>query len=228
MAEKFEGNTKFDNGMHLEEVLAAFKPGRDASWEKMIAHLKNDRNMEVIDLWARDALPNRIEDSEQPAPRLVLYPPHEGAARGALIIAAGGGHVYKSWNEAEPVADYFYSKGFYTAILDYRVDPYSQLDSVADGHRAIRYLRVNFAQYNIDPDHIAIGGFSAGGVLSNQAAVLYTNGDPTASDPLEKVSSRPDAVILGYGAFLSAINDWTIFHDPDKQKEIAKTAPEVW
>jgi acetyl esterase/lipase len=54
---------------------------------------------------------------------------------------------------------------------------------------------------NLDADHIAVTGFSAGGLLASMGVVHYDWGDVNSSDPVERVSSRPNAAILGYGVF---------------------------
>ncbi len=227
MAEMSETKTDFCGVMDQKEIFRQMKVTKDESWGKMMEHLKNDRGMDIVDLWKRGEALNYHAEYEQAAPRLALYPPKDGEAKGAMIICAGGAFIFKSWNEAEPVADYFYEKGFYTAILDYRVTPYENTDSAADGHRAIRYLRANAKKYNIAPDHIAIGGFSAGGILSNIAATTYQPGNPEAEDELERYSSRPDAVFLGYGAFPRGIKTAELGFDFQAQAKLARVSPEL-
>ena len=50
----------------------------------------------------------------------------------------------------------------------------------------------------IDPDHIGIMGFSAGGHLASTAGTHFDNGNPDATDPIEHASSRPDFMVLAY------------------------------
>jgi len=50
----------------------------------------------------------------------------------------------------------------------------------------------------VDPERVGILGFSAGGRLASTAATLFTAGDPTAADPVDRVSSRPDFAVLCY------------------------------
>ncbi len=142
--------------------------------------------------------------------RLAIKKAHPGQPRGMLIVCPGGGFLFKSWNEALPVAEYFYQQGLNVAILDYHVaadesfklvDPEIQRMAGEDGLYAIRYLRFNAEKYSILPDHIAIGGFSAGGMLSGYAATKFDYGNATEEDPLLKISSRPDAALILYGAF---------------------------
>ena len=140
--------------------------------------------------------------------RLALKPVHEGKKRGTFIVCAGGGFMFKSPNEAKPVAEYFYNAGINVAILDYHVDPNTpmgqsadiQISAGEDGRAAIRYLRANAEEFGILPDKIAIGGFSAGGMLSGYAATQFDYGNPDAQCALEKTSSRPDASLILYGA----------------------------
>lgn len=74
--------------------------------------------------------------------------------------------------------------------------------------RAVRWVRANAAKFAVDPDKIGIAGASAGGHLSLMAAALATDGDPKSADPVERASSRLQAVVayfpptdlLNYGA----------------------------
>jgi acetyl esterase/lipase len=100
------------------------------------------------------------------------------------------------------VADYFNRVGFAVAILTYRLEPYTRRDAIADMQRAIRILRCRQKELAIS-DYIAVMGFSAGGMLSGNCATHFDWGDPSASDPIERYSNRPDACIVGYGAFSS-------------------------
>ena len=63
-----------------------------------------------------------------------------------------------------------------------------------DMNRAVRFIRSNAAKYKIDPDRIGITGASAGGHLSLMQGLAGDNGNPKANDPIDKVSSRVQAV----------------------------------
>lgn len=136
--------------------------------------------------------------------KLAIKPAKE-SGRGIFIVCAGGGFRFKSWNEALPVAEYFYEKGIGVAILDYHVgkgeglniDPNVNRMAGDDGLEAVRYLRKNAKELGIAENHIAIGGFSAGGMLSGYVATKFDYGDPDTG----LVSSRPDAALILYGAF---------------------------
>ncbi len=76
-----------------------------------------------------------------------------------------------------------------------RAEPFVPL---LDAQRAIRTVRFNAKQWNIDPGRIGIIGFSAGGHLASTAGTHFDGGDPQAADPIDRVSCRPDFVILIY------------------------------
>src|SRR5438067_2151709 len=63
-----------------------------------------------------------------------------------------------------------------------------------DMHRAVRFIRAHAADYKIDPDRIGITGGSAGGHLSLMQGTAGDQGDPKARDPIDRTSSRVQAV----------------------------------
>ena len=52
--------------------------------------------------------------------------------------------------------------------MNYRLRPYTQEESALDLARAVRFVRENADVYGIDPDDIAVMGFSAGGILAGE------------------------------------------------------------
>jgi acetyl esterase/lipase len=69
---------------------------------------------------------------------------------------------------------------------------------VADMHRAIRFIRYHAGEYGIDPDRLGVTGGSAGGHLSLMLATRGAPGDPNAPDPVDRLSSAPNAVAIFY------------------------------
>jgi acetyl esterase/lipase len=67
-----------------------------------------------------------------------------------------------------------------------------------DMNRAVRFIRYHAKDYRIDPDHLGITGGSAGGHLSLMMGTAGDKGDPKASDPVERMSSRVQAVACFY------------------------------
>jgi acetyl esterase/lipase len=84
--------------------------------------------------------------------------------------------------------------------LKYRVGPkYHHPIELGDAQRAIRLVRANAASFGVIPERIGIIGFSAGGHLASTAETHFDSGNPSAQDPIDRVSFRPDFAILGYG-----------------------------
>ena len=173
------------------------REARTREWNALL-----DR-MTPMPLWPEGA-PGYDPSFGQRPPALYRWPDRRhGAPTGAILISAGGGYRFKSEWEAAPVAEWFYERGFATFIVDYRVAPYSMEDSKRDALRAVRYLRCHAGSLGVLPDRIAVLGGSAGGQQSGMAATMFDGGDPDAGDPVERVSSRPDACVLCYGAWVS-------------------------
>ena len=75
-------------------------------------------------------------------------------------------------------------------------------------NRAVRFIRHHAKDYGIDADRIGVTGGSAGGHLSLMLGTAGGKGEPTARDPVDRESSRVQAVacffpptdLLNYGA----------------------------
>ena len=108
-------------------------------------------------------------------------------SRPAIVVCPGGGYAYCSPREAEPVALRYAARGFHAFILRYSTGwdaaDFSPLQEIS---WVIGYLREHAAEWNIDPDKIAVCGFSAGGHLALASGLLGEN--------------KPNAMILGYPA----------------------------
>jgi endo-1,4-beta-xylanase len=76
----------------------------------------------------------------------------------------------------------------------YRID----VEALADARRAVRIIRTRAGEWGIDPARIGAMGFSAGGELVAMVSIRDMAGDPSAADPLERVSARPDFQALIY------------------------------
>jgi acetyl esterase/lipase len=136
------------------------------------------------------------EPADMPTLHAVLPEKPNGAA---IIVAPGGGYGTVVDHEKYNVAEYFARLGLTAFVLIYRVGPrYQHPAMLHDVARAVRTVRSQAKQYNIDPNRIAIIGFSAGGHLAATISVHHDPGDPSAKDPIDRVSSRPDLAILCY------------------------------
>ncbi|MDE6182039.1 MAG: alpha/beta hydrolase [Eubacteriales bacterium] len=117
--------------------------------------------------------------------------------RGAVVICPGGGYSAIG-GEGEKVASWFNFFGINAFVLNYRVAPYKFPAPLLDAKRAIRYLRHNAKDFNIDPEKIAIIGFSAGGHLAGLVSELFDEYEDWAVDEIDKISAKPDLSVLCY------------------------------
>jgi acetyl esterase/lipase len=84
-------------------------------------------------------------------------------------------------------------------VLQYRLGmKYHHPVELEDAQRAIRMVRAHAAEWGVATDHLGMWGFSAGGHLTATAGTRFDVGKADASDVVERQSSRPDFLILGY------------------------------
>ncbi len=141
------------------------------------------------------------------APTLTVFAPVPQHANGAaVIVAPGGAYLHLAIaSEGREVADWFASRGVTAFLLKYRYGPRNPFPTpLLDAQRAVRLVRYEAAEYRVDPHRIGFIGFSAGGHLAALAGTLFDAGNPNAPDPIDRVSSRPDFLILAY-AWLNAM-----------------------
>ena len=134
---------------------------------------------------------------DQKTPYMFVYPAAQKT--GTILILPGGG--YRNCvltREGYAVAEKFRSFGFTVAVLDYRVSPARYPAPQKDVLRAIKLLRADAEKYRVDPDHLAVLGFSAGGHLAGCAGTLYGKVDANVGDRVDSMSARPDALVLCY------------------------------
>lgn len=134
-----------------------------------------------------------IEDRPAITPYLV-----EGKKNSAVIICPGGGYQIRADHEGAPVAEWFNRLGISAFVLRYRVAPYRYPAAKLDIQRAIRKIRYEADQYGVDPNKIGVLGFSAGGHLAATAGTLFDEGKSDAENEIDRLSSRPDLLMLCY------------------------------
>jgi acetyl esterase/lipase len=161
-------------------------------------------------LWPGGA-PGALGQDDRDKPAMTVYmPPNTTGPMAAVIIAPGGGYARLSMNnEGRAPANYLNTLGVAAFVLRYRLGPqYHHPIELGDAQRAIRTVRARAAEWHIAPDRIGMMGFSAGGHLASSASTHFDTGNPHASDPIDRVSSRPDFAILGYPV-ISFVEPWT-------------------
>ena len=122
----------------------------------------------------------------------------DNETRGAVIIYPGGGYSHYGSLEQSLIAERFNELGFHAFVVIYSVAPLHYPCQQRDALRAVRMVRRDAEKYHVDPDKIAVCGFSAGGHLAGTAGVLYDRIDSTCGDDYDNASPRPDAMILCY------------------------------
>lgn len=155
----------------------------------------------TVKLWPGDA-PQAKGKACEDIPTLTIMGPRHGAENGSAVIVLPGG-AYRGLAadlEGREVADWFTARGFRAFILSYRLtsNGYVLPVPLLDARRAVQTVRARAADYHIDPARIVVIGFSAGGHLAALAGTQFVPGKPDADDPIERASSRPDYLVLGY------------------------------
>jgi acetyl esterase/lipase len=155
---------------------------------------------QVMPLWS-GAAPGALGSEDSDVPTLTVYLPRtvrEGTP--AVVVCPGGGYQNLASNhEGRQVANFLNSLGIAAFVLKYRLGPkYHHPIELGDAQRALRTLRSHASEWRLDSSRIGIMGFSAGGHLAMSASTWTEPGNPQSTDPVDRVSSRPDFAVLGY------------------------------
>jgi acetyl esterase/lipase len=154
----------------------------------------------TIRIWELGA-PGAVGTELADVPLLSVYTPTvANTTKAAVIVVPGGGYGgLANDHEGHQIGVWLNSQGLKAYVLTYRLAPrYRYPAALQDAQRAIQWVRANAASENVDPSKLGMIGFSAGGHLASSAATTILAGLPDATDPIERVSSRPDFVLLCY------------------------------
>lgn len=149
-------------------------------------------------LWENGA-PGATGDTDADKPTLTIFRAAGPGPHSAVIIAPGGSYAHLAMTyEGRDVATWLNSLGVTAFVLRYRLTPYHYPIELQDAQRAIRLVRARAADFGIDPARLGMMGFSAGGHLTSTAGTHFDAGNASATDPIDRESSRPDFLILAY------------------------------
>jgi len=150
-------------------------------------------------LWEIGA-PGAQGEADADKPTITVYRAPRGSSGTAVLVAPGGGYgALAIEHEGRQEAYWFNAMGVTAFVLKYRLGPrYRHPVQLGDAQRAIRIVRSRAAEFNVIPDRIGMMGFSAGGHLTSTAGTHFDAGRPDATDAVDRASSRPDFLILGY------------------------------
>ena len=141
------------------------------------------------------------------------------------MICPGGGYGGLAMDhEGHQVAQWFNSFGVAAFICDYRHSGkgYKHPAPLQDAQRAIRTVRARSKEFGVQADRVGILGFSAGGHLTSTALTHFDAGNSSATDPIEKESSRPDFGVLSYAVIAF---DEPFTHRGSQNNLLGKEAP---
>ena len=187
--------TTFFAGLNF---LCAAEPQVIHLWENGAPGFENRRDEPELakDYWVRN-----INN-----PSLTVFaPPKEKANGAAVIIMPGGGFrelVFGS--EGVEPAKYLNELGVTCFVLKYRLcretnSPYSlKIHPQQDAQRAMRVIRSRATEWNLDTNRIGALGFSAGGEVEALLVYSPTEGNPDASDPIDRMNCRTDFQMVIY------------------------------
>jgi acetyl esterase/lipase len=151
-------------------------------------------------LWPDD-VPGALGSTANDIPTLTPYLPDPTNATGAaLVICPGGAYGYLAPHEGNDYALWLNQHGVTCFVLKSRLgsNGYRHPAMLQDAARAVRLVRARAADWKIDPKRVGIMGSSAGGHLASTLMTHFDSGNPNATDPVERQSSRPDLGILCY------------------------------
>lgn len=140
------------------------------------------------------------------APWLAMVRPAK--SNGAAIISIpGGGYRHMAWDkEGLDIAHWFAARGVTGFALAYRLphDGWAggPMTPLADAQRAIRLVRSRAKEWGIDPNRIAVTGFSAGGHLCANLAAQFSLKTYEAKDEIDRLSARADLAAPIYPAIM--------------------------
>ena len=165
------------------------------------------------------------------APGVEVRLPSRGNATGqAVVVCPGGGYGGLAYDwEGTDFAGWLNNHGIAAIILRYRlpvdgdVAHQKWLGPLLDAQRAIRLTRAHAADWGINPAKVGIMGFSAGGHLASTAGTHFDAGDPAAPDPVDRLGSRPDFMILVYPV-ISMVQPTT--HGGSRRNLLGENPPE--
>jgi dipeptidyl aminopeptidase/acylaminoacyl peptidase len=124
----------------------------------------------------------------------VIAPRVKANGLGVIFVVSGGWRSHPGAIRPEMYAP-FYQRGYTVFAVVHGTQPkFTVPEIIEDIHRAVRFVRYHAKDYRIDADHLGITGGSAGGHLSLMIGTAGTAGDAKAKDPVERVSSRVQAV----------------------------------
>ena len=171
-----------------------------------------------LPLWPQ-GVPNQVSSAEQEVrehgdilwitrvqtPDISVFLPTKQHATGqAVVICPGGGYSGLAYDwEGSDIAKWLNSKGIAGMVLKYRLPSATsqkspRLAPLQDAKQAIRLVRKNASEWNINPTQIGVMGFSAGGHLASTLGTHFDDPEADVENELSSIHARPDFMVLIY------------------------------
>lgn len=195
-------------------------------WPDGIPGSKTDASYveEIITSEGRTTRCNRVVN-----PDLTVYLPPAGKGNGAaVLVCPGGGYTTLAFDhEGNAVARWLSENGIAGIVLKYRLPSDRIMENrsigpLQDAQEAMRVIRRNAGEWNLDPSKIGVIGFSAGGHLASTISTHYADNVYKVKD---QTDARPDFSLLIYPVISM---DSTITHIGSRTNLIGrKASPEL-
>jgi acetyl esterase/lipase len=153
---------------------------------------------QVLPLWENGA-PGALGKDSGDVPTIAVFRAQRPNGTAILVFPGGAYGALADVHEGRQWAYWYNAMGITAFVVKYRLGPrYHHPIELGDAQRAIRTVRARAAELGVSPDRVGIMGFSAGGHLVSTAATHFDAGLTDAKDAIDRASSRPDFLILGY------------------------------
>ena len=162
----------------------------------------------------------------------VLEPTEKPNHIGLILISSGSWNSRKSdvheEEESRRQKDHWtqglLKGGFTLFVVRHGSSPrYTVTEMTPDIQRSIRFVRANAARFSINPDQIGITSGSSGGHLALMAATQGDDGKQDSKDPIERVSSRTQAVVAWFPP-----TDFINWMGPNSYTLVSLTRPDLF
>lgn len=144
--------------------------------------------------------------------------------RRAVVICPGGGYHFTSDREAEPVALQLLAADLCVFVLRYAVAPVRYPVALTQAAAAVKYVRENAERYHVQPEHVAIMGYSAGGHLAASLGVRWKESWLAERLDTTPETIRPSGMVLAY----PVISGGEFRHQGSFENLTGSTDPAEW
>lgn len=188
-------------------------------WDKEIPNSITDSTYHEIQVFEDSIL---VKVSQVKVPTLTIFKPKKPNGI-AIVICPGGGYLHLAINkEGYKVAEWLNSLGITAIVLKYRLPSDlimkdKSIGPLQDVQEAMRYVRKNAKDWNLNENKIGVMGFSAGGHL---ASTLATHYNKIVYEVLDGSSAKPNFSILIYPVISM---EETITHKGSKNNLLGKS-----